>query len=68
MTIPPWFPRRLIVYWQLFIRLENLDHNTFIKSYIPPVLEYGNIIWGAAIYFRSETNRRETEKSNKVGS
>ena len=51
MTIPPWFPRRLIVYWQLIIRLYfwNFHCNTFLslyKPYIRPVLEYGNIIWG----------------------
>ena len=59
--------RILAVIYKTF---QCFDHNTVInlyKSYIRPVLECGNIIWGqTTIYLRSRTNRESIEKSYKV--
>ena len=66
MVVEHWWLTLLAVIHKTF---QNFDHATFInlyKSYIRPVLEYGNIIWGQQYILDQEQIEKIQRRATKL--
>jgi len=46
MITPVWLPGRPTDFYQLFQHFDKTIFTNLYKTYIRPVLEYGNVVWG----------------------